>query len=376
MSDAMSDYADCVALLHEAALAAERWPDALEASMRLFGASGILLTDVDTQAGCPRSIQTAGHDPSLLQAYAGHYAAIDPTITVGMQGANGTVYHLREHFSDRQMARMEYFQDFLFAFGVADVMATPIDYAPDARLFVSLQRQFGEAAFDETAHPLLALFSRQVNLAKQTETRLRMMSSSNQALAGGLDAFAASLFIVDSAAAVLHHNQAAYRLLGAGQGVEIRARHLQLAATGAHSRLLHAIRGATRTSGRAEAFAMTGPDLRRLQLLITPLHPNHALNASWRVPLALVIVSDPHQMTITATKIMRELYRLTAAEARLVAELAEGNQLRDIAGARDVALSTLRTQLMSAFGKSGVRRQVDLVRLVMALAPIASEQQD
>jgi hypothetical protein len=60
MPDILLAYADCVAMLHEAALSPERWTDALKASARLFGASGVLLTDLDTQRRTPRAIHTWG----------------------------------------------------------------------------------------------------------------------------------------------------------------------------------------------------------------------------------------------------------------------------------------------------------------------------
>jgi hypothetical protein len=83
--------------------------------------------------GTPRSIQTAGHEPALLQANA-EPLRIDRSNYRGRHGrCPRHVYQPREHFSERQMSRMEYFQDFLLAFGVSDVMATPIDYSSNGR---------------------------------------------------------------------------------------------------------------------------------------------------------------------------------------------------------------------------------------------------
>jgi DNA-binding CsgD family transcriptional regulator len=372
MSEVLFAFADCVASLHEAALAPEHWPEALEASMRLFGATGILLTDVDREQGTPRSIQTAGHDPALLDAYAGYYASIDPTIAVGMGGAHGTVYHLRAHFSESQMRRMEYFQDFLFAFGVSDVMATPLDYAPEARLFLSLQRRTGEPSFELACHPLLERFSRQLNIAKQTEDKLRKIAENNSELTAGLDAFAGAMFMVDAKARLRQHNRAAAALLTDSVGVTTHSGHLRLSETTADARLTHAIRVASKPRGMASAFVIKGMSGTVLQALVTPLHPAHQLVGHWQEPLVLVIISDTGHLAALATQKMRELYDLTRAESRLVAEIADGKTLREISDLREVSMATLRTQLLTAFGKTGVHRQVDLVRLVGALAPIAN----
>ena len=371
MPDILLAYADCVAMLHEAALSPERWTDALKASAHLFGASGILLTDLDTRRCAPRAIHTWGHDPAVLAAYAGHYAASDPTIAIGMTGVHGTVYHLREHFSEQQMSRMEYFQDFLFAFGVADVIATPVDYAPDARLFVSLQRRSGEPRFGSASHPLLGQFSRQINIAKQTESRLRSAADDKTALASGLDAIAAAMFIVDAKAHLLHHNRAADTLLHAREGVACNGGILDLGSSAVNSRLECALRSASEPQGRAATFTLALPGAGPFQVLVTPLHPAHDLATSWQMPLVLVIISDTHQMSEAAAGRMRQMYGLTPAEARLVGEVTDGKTLAEIAEQRAVSVSTLRSQLVATFGKTGVRRQVDLVRLVTALTQVA-----
>lgn len=370
--DMLFAFADCVARLHEAAVSPDRWPKALEASMRLFGATGILLTDVDKERGTPRSIQTAGHDPALLAAYAGYYASIDPTIAVGMGGAHGTVYHLREHFTESQMRRMEYFQDFLFAFGVSDVMATPLDYAPKARLFVSLQRRTGEPSFDLACHPILERFSRQLHIAKQTEEKLRSAAQNNVELTAGLDAFAGAMFIVDAKARIRQHNRAAAALLRDRVGVVARSGQLGLSETTADTRLAQAVRVASKPRGMASALKIKGTTGAVLQVLVTPLHPAHQLIDHWQEPLVLIIISDTGHLAAAATQTMRQLYDLTGAESRLVAEIADGKTLREVAELREVSMATLRTQLLATFGKTGVHRQVDLVRLVGALAPIAN----
>jgi DNA-binding CsgD family transcriptional regulator len=88
----------------------------------------------------------------------------------------------------------------------------------------------------------------------------------------------------------------------------------------------------------------------------------------------LVIVSGTRDATSSAASSMRQLYNLTAAESRLVGELVEGKTLREVAELRNVSLATLRSQLKAAFSKTGSRRQVDLVRLVAAIAPAVGKR--
>lgn len=64
---------------------------------------------------------------------------------------------------------------------------------------------------------------------------------------------------------------------------------------------------------------------------------------------------------------LQEQHGLTRAEARVAARLAEGMAVPDIARDLRVTVETVRTHLKRAYGKTGARRQAELVRIVLAL---------
>jgi DNA-binding CsgD family transcriptional regulator len=61
-----------------------------------------------------------------------------------------------------------------------------------------------------------------------------------------------------------------------------------------------------------------------------------------------------------------QLYGLTTAEKRVLSGVLNIGGVRDVALALGVAEATIKTHLQNIFGKTGVRRQVDLVKLVIA----------
>ncbi|MBG0808378.1 helix-turn-helix transcriptional regulator [Methylosinus sp. H3A] len=78
----------------------------------------------------------------------------------------------------------------------------------------------------------------------------------------------------------------------------------------------------------------------------------------------LLIVTE---LTIGATPdaaLLQGLFDLTPAEARVARAIAAGRPASEIAGAHGVSAETVRTQLRAVFAKTGVSRQVDLVRLL------------
>ena len=60
-----------------------------------------------------------------------------------------------------------------------------------------------------------------------------------------------------------------------------------------------------------------------------------------------------------------DAFGLTAAEAKVVARLAMGTSLPDIAANLKVTINTVRTLLARAMGKTATNTQVALVRLVL-----------
>ena len=64
---------------------------------------------------------------------------------------------------------------------------------------------------------------------------------------------------------------------------------------------------------------------------------------------------------------MRELYALTVVEARLAAWLAQGKSVHEAAAAMGITVNTARAYLKRIYDKTGVRRQPELVRVLLSL---------
>lgn len=79
----------------------------------------------------------------------------------------------------------------------------------------------------------------------------------------------------------------------------------------------------------------------------------------------LLILSAPERRSRLAPSCLRQLYRLTGAEALLAAALADGETLAGYAARRGITEGTVRIQLKQLFGKTGTSRQADLVRLLL-----------
>lgn len=97
------------------------------------------------------------------------------------------------------------------------------------------------------------------------------------------------------------------------------------------------------------------------------------LKPFWAEPLFAIVLLSSRDLAQTPG-IASQGLGLTAAEGRLAAKLAQGLALNDAASELGVSSHTARTQLKSIFGKTGARRQSELVGMLTELAAIAPAQ--
>jgi len=103
-----------------------------------------------------------------------------------------------------------------------------------------------------------------------------------------------------------------------------------------------------------------------LTLLISPLRNRLSEGvAGNHQATAMVFVSEENQKIELSAEVLNLLYGLTPAEARLTIALVDGLELEQIANEFNVSLHTLRGHLKSIFRKTGVRRQSELVALIL-----------
>lgn len=90
------------------------------------------------------------------------------------------------------------------------------------------------------------------------------------------------------------------------------------------------------------------------------VEPAEGLPEGWTIIAFLNRQSRAHLNPVTLQKV----FGLTAAEARLAVEIANGQAPLEIAKTRNVSRTTVRSQLASLFAKTETKRQAELVALL------------
>jgi DNA-binding CsgD family transcriptional regulator len=123
-----------------------------------------------------------------------------------------------------------------------------------------------------------------------------------------------------------------------------------------------------RLGTQPETFLVPRSD-HALPMRITVIAPARERSAAFfRGPECIVVLEDPVRDLQIAVEELGALYKLTASERRVVAGLAAGHTLNEVAALYGISSLTARTQLKQVFAKTGMRRQSDLIRNVCFLA--------
>ena len=108
-----------------------------------------------------------------------------------------------------------------------------------------------------------------------------------------------------------------------------------------------------------------------LVLHVNPLPGREAWLRGWPAA-ALVLLAEPARGARIDPDLAAAVLGLTSMESRVAVMLAEGISVREIACAMERKESTIRYHVKQIYGKHGLRRQAELVRLVHSLAGAAA----
>lgn len=176
--------------------------------------------------------------------------------------------------------------------------------------------------------------------------------------------------ILDGNGHLLETNQVAREMLAAGDGLKIVGGRLEASYPGDNKRLYKSIRAAacSSSSGRIaliEAQSVARPSGQvSLGIVVEPV-PQQDWDEGESQPAVVIYCRDAVGQPLLSTAITRQVFGFTPSESALAMELANGMSLEDAASSLGIRRNTARAHLRAIFSKTGVRRQTELVRLML-----------
>ena len=362
-------------LIYEAALDSDLWPSVLVRLADAVGAAQVAMPSMDRRANIVATIAPR-FDPDMLATWQEYWAFHDPALARATFRPAGEIYTLDSLMPREEFAATPIFNEFwrpaqlsLAAAGanllVEDQFSALICFsnAPGKDSLTADQIHIFEA--------VLQHLTRAVRISRRLwELELKHVAATER-----LETLQQGALLADASGRVVRANTAAKAMLDDGSGIFLD--NGRLAAAGSEI-LQKLIASCTRTSpvlgGPGGEFKIPRELPRSpLHVTVTPLRSKARLSdVPWigvGTPVAIVTVRDPDIDRRRQEVNLRRRFGLTAAEARLAAEILKGDGRAAAARRGGISATTAKTHLSSIFEKTGTHRQAELIRLLLDAAP-------
>jgi DNA-binding CsgD family transcriptional regulator len=363
---------DFLDFVYDAALTPGLWPLVIERLADMVGGRGGVLAYQNAETGRGDAV-IVGADPSVLTPYFGYYASRNvllhtPDVRGFMRTWTPRILIDEDWLPKEELVRSEYYNDFL----------RPIDV--HSVLMVRLAAQGMNAVNLNIGRPerLGQFSSGDIDLMTQIHPHLirsyklgRRISAERHIDAGAaefLDRSPHAVFLVGLDGRVRHANSAGEALAAAGDGISLIRGRLGAVSAEATRRLRALIGDAAspdaerRTGG---SMVIETPERRLpLSVIVAPVRADR-LAIFQGEPSIIVCITDPEAGVSLPEQRVRDLFGLSAAEARVALALVEGGGPRDAAEKLGVSFYTVRAHLVRIYDKTGTTRQSELVALIL-----------
>ncbi|MEL6964516.1 MAG: helix-turn-helix transcriptional regulator, partial [Pseudomonadota bacterium] len=192
------------------------------------------------------------------------------------------------------------------------------------------------------------------------------------------DRLGQALFLINDEGRIIWQNASADRLLRQQDGLSTNEGELRASAKSAGTELQRLIRSAMMASNRLRKrpggmMTVPRPSMKRsYHILVTPLSTSPETSLAIRqlsvCPTVAVFVMDLECNLVPPAIVLRNLYNLTPAEARLAMAIGAGMSLKAYAEQNELSIHYVRWLLKQVEAKTETRRLADLIRLLASQA--------
>ena len=345
----------------DAALEPSRWPSLLEQIAEATGAGGINVM-APASSGSVGGVLFTESLSSIMEAYINdgwntrdHRAKFIP-----LMKRNGVV--LEEDFVRKgDLDNLEYYK-FMAKHGFQHTAVVNFSSGEDDLFFV-LQRRLGDGGFGNDDRVHLATLRTHL----QMSARIMALFSAGD-MRGRLAAFeradVACVFF-DHRGHVVAANEKADSLLTG----DVRIAHGKIRAASSRETVVFEtmLNKVIRSNDLAhgEVVTLTRGEKRPLLARIERAGPN--LRDVFARSYAMVLFEDVSDKRFISYDVLHHLFGLTPSECKIAALLADGADLRTVAGHCGIQYETVRTHIRSILRKTGTDRQAELCVLLAGI---------
>lgn len=356
------------------------WPTFLKDLRQFLEGHGVTLFFTDAQLRPIDRFFGDNISPESIINYQAHYHSVDIRMQRAIPGSLNRIVTDRDLVDENIIDNHEFYQDFLRPIGHRYIVTGAMDLDDGSYAFCSTHRGSKQDHADSGILEKAALIMPHIRRSLQLRRRLSTVSAKGQAALELLDGFDQAIFLIDAEGRIIWQNDWADRLLGQQDGLITSDGELRTLSVTASADLQQLVKSAIDTSKRPKARAggmmtVPRPSLKRsYQLLVTPLAKSSEMNMASRQlnisPSAAIFITDLEQKPVPRAGVLRMLYNLTPAEARLATALGSGVSIKAYAEETKLSVHYVRWLLKQVEAKTDTRRITDLIRLLARQADL------
>lgn len=307
----------------------------------------------------------------LGRVYETHYAEEDPVKASLLRLPPRRFYLGHELCDERTRRTHPYWTEWFAHLGYFDVCAARIPLGAHYSCHIGFVRQSGAEPFGRRELEFLDLLLPHLEQVLQMQSRTDRLKVMADLAQEHLAQIGAGCVVLNGDGRVTFRNRIAQELLREGAVINEHDGTIHLTEPKAEARFRQLAKDcmlASRLHGvmSGGTVAVPRPDGLPVSVVVLPYRAlAYAETVIEQGSRAIVLLYDPDRPRMSPPGILRELYRLSDAEASVCWRIANGETIEEIAAAEGASRETVRSQLKRIFAKTGTSRQSELVRLVL-----------
>jgi DNA-binding CsgD family transcriptional regulator len=353
------------------------WLRPIEQIAGVFDAWAVQLLGVNKQTGVMSFSFESGSAPAAAPIeYLRHYHRIDPRLGKVLPAPGGVWFACEEHFDDAFVAGNAFYQDYLIPLGGRYLYGTKLyDDATSTVLLGHLSRVGSpplSPAEKEAFRRIATHFRKALDMKQMLDAGFERHSVGAELL----ERLRQPMLLIDNERRITYCNRSGTGLLARHDIVWDADGVLACRDPDSDLDLTIAIRslGLVPVSTHGDQVNLHDRRVVRLRrrdgstvaATLLALRPENTLGSFGRAPQALFTVFEPGAPVDVDPFILSTTFDLTPAESRVAAAIVSGGSPEQCAQELNVKLSTVRSQLVAIYRKTGATGQADLVRLVLS----------
>jgi DNA-binding CsgD family transcriptional regulator len=365
----MESALNLIGLIYEASSDSSVWQLFLDAFVLAMSARRGALGLNTPQGEGSAIVRWSGWDDEDIQIYSERYIQNDP-LRIRFEnipeGAIGTTHDTCPEHVEGETYRQFYApRDADYGCGAVFLRAG------DRASIINVMRAKRDGCFGDLELNLLRSLMPHLRRAALLHGEFTSLRTQLATFTGHMDRYPYPFLLTDPLCNVIYCNKAAIDVTRSKDGLEIAAGQLSMMSPSANSVFQKAVKEiSVNRNIQIRWIDIPRPAHKApYRLLVTPVPYSGGLRLCASSPAAAVLIIDTQAHPDPDVSILREVFSLTPAEARVTGRLSQGQSADEIARQLGVSVETVRTHIRRALSKTATGRQGELISLVLRTAP-------